>query len=87
MSTVIVQSDRSIAFEIGLERGCDHEHKGTLVPGPKYQCAQIRPGLNTVDATLAREWFRKNSKILECVKEHKIRIVEKVSTSQMGSAA
>jgi hypothetical protein len=53
-----------------------NEFKGTLEPGPKYQCVQLRPGLNVVDAKIAREWLRTNAKFLDCIKEHKIQIVD-----------
>jgi hypothetical protein len=78
MSTVYVQSDRKILIEVGFVRGSE-EFKGTLQPGPNYQSVQLRPGLNVVDAKLAREWLRTNAKYLDCIKEHKIRIVDSPS--------
>jgi hypothetical protein len=84
MSTVRVQSDREIALEVGLVRG-SNEFKSTLTPGPKYQRVQIQRGINTVPADIAREWLRKN-KFLDCVKEKRIRIVDKDSISQVETA-
>jgi hypothetical protein len=85
MNTVRVWSELCIALEVGLVHGVK-EFKSTLQPGPNYRHVQLRRGLNEVDGSLVREWLRKN-KFLACVKEHKIRIVEKISTSQMESAA
>lgn len=73
-ATVTVWSDLAIRIEIGLR---PVEMEGGLLMvggGPDYRSAQLVRGENHgIDATLIREWLRKN-KFLECVKEKRIRI-------------